>query len=558
MNINKNEMLKLSEKNFKKEKRNYIKSIPRYIKKEEKINTNENVDHNLNINYDIDGIIGIFSPNQIRKFINEQISINFTKIKPKTDTFYFIRNSLEYSIKEIEFINFGAIHLGSSYKIDVFLANLDYKIDLSVLNKIFSLYNLKIKSDCYNKLSFDKKKTVFNGLIALKNFFNLEECIKRVLDNSGIIFIEILGCKKNFNDYNVENLIEMVEKYINIKNDNFVLDFCISVLSHNSKIIYPKNDFLKNIGETPNYFQFFSYECPNVNRNKPKYKSSNKYLEDLNVIKVNFYSSTQDLFNKLSAQKYYPLLSKCLLKDIIADNTSYSSYFKQLDKYKEIQLKARAAQKPNAERIYYRFEFRLQAININELELRISKKLKPNNFTYFDKTKFLNLVENNVIFFLDFINSIEKKVLSTGKVVILESLFVNSYLRGNIFLLPFTTRLLRTEIKTFWKQTPYMLNKSNLDNVFSSSEHYDTLANFLKTINGINTKNKENITCFLKYRPLFNKKEIFLNEIKNLILTDQPKYDKNKKALFLENPVTFYKNNFLPSLKKSSILFNLI
>lgn len=217
-------------------------------------------------------------------------------------------------------------------------------------------------------------------------------------------------------------------QFIDLKHKNIVVDFCVSFYDSSGKIIYPKLKSLEMLGEKANYFGYFSFKCPSSHRYKNKYVSTSTFLREFEVYKINFYSTTQDLFNNLTTTKFYPRMSKNLMRDIFDNNNKYVNYERELKKLRSIITNFDNS--INNEEIFsYRFEFRLNIKETDLLQTKLHYYLNKESFIYLEKNSFLVITRDNLKTIYEYILKTTKALMNIGKFVLLEILFSLVYLK---------------------------------------------------------------------------------------------------------------------------------
>lgn len=555
--MNFSEEIQLSILNFKESKRNYCKSTPniKTIKNiEEKLVSNG--EQHLLITYDIDGILGVSSMEFVDTIVFANITILYTKAKPKINYLFLEHKNVSFDIKSCHFFNFGRIYIYNAFYINIFLINQKSAIQKIDLNDIFSSYNKKISNMQINILKYNHLQNKYEGNIPKENLKYFKTALLEKNEDF-FLYYELLGSKNILSATNIFNLLSKAQKFINIQNENFMVDFCINYTDLKGNIIYPKLTFLEDLGEKANFFQFFSYRCPCINRNKSKYITPKSKFLSYNISKINFYNSIQDTFDEISMSKFYPMATKSLLNDLFNDDFTFTSFNKAIKSYEEIKSRILKILHQKNSGLQYRFEFRLQSTTILDLSCDFENIVSNSSFIFYEKNNFLNNILKNFSTILDLMQFENKGITNLGKILLLEVLLVSCFLRGDCFKLPFTTSIQRKEFKDLWEVDIYSIEKENILNLFVNSEFIVSFEKFSSSVSFLKQEQIEIIHYILGFFPLLNCKEMLLEEIKNLILYNKTNIIKGAKKIFI-NPIDFFLSKYYPSLEHCDPIKQLI
>lgn len=380
--------IKLSIQNYKKKKQNYQKSMPNAESNKQLQSMAHTELGDLGKFYDIDAIIGMITLSSFEEVVRSNIKIAYTKSRPKAKGIIYTINDTDYDISDFETFNFGVIELANNNKIDFYLASFNCTITYTDLNLILSKYNTS------DELKFNKNKQSYEGTIERIYFHKFIRIIK--LFNPGFyIYFEIFGCKKLFFSDNTDILLGYVNRFIYSKHPNIFFDFCVSYFDKHKNIIFPRYVTLELLGEKANYYQFFLEKCVCVSRYKSKYVPSSKFLNSIKINKINFYSTLQDCFNDFSVSRFYPLLTKGLLEDLILGNTKFQNFNNELNKLRLVQQNIEDIINDNC-RVPYRFEFRITESEIEKISSAMYILIKNEHFIYLRRIDFRIFVLSNL------------------------------------------------------------------------------------------------------------------------------------------------------------------
>lgn len=535
--------IQLSIDNFKSSKRNYQKSIPNssvLIDLEENVSV-LNID--LKIQYDVDAIIGIIKKDIMQKVFISPIEISYNKTKIKVKEFFVKENENNFNIKNLNSLHFSTMKFSDNIRLEIYFITKKIKFNKNLINDIYRRYYLIIKNTSNLNIHFDSIKNEYKGRIPNSCLSILSFVISQVVpDEEVYIYFECFGTKKIFCS-NMKNYVFLeLEKYINVKHNTILIDFCMSYFDLSGNVIYPKTSVLLQMGERPNYFQFFSFKNPCVSRFRSKYVSCSKFFSENKINKLNFYSSTQDYFDELCVFGYYPILSKNLMNDILTKNNfeQYHKYSKELNKIKN---KIKTSLTTVHTLPSYRFEFRIPYEEVNKINFKLLNLLKVESFFYFNRSEFLDVIFKNTNTMLKIFNKIKKGLVNIGKFVILETILISSFLRGDIFKMPFSTPMLRGTVRSMWLNNFRVIEEEFFLRIVESDEHYEVLENFIKTVDFLDDIMREEILYLLQFKTIFFNKELLRSEINALIYCDQNFKDKEER-IYSINPIDFFINEY--------------
>lgn len=292
------------------------------------------------------------------------------------------------------------------------------------------------------------------------------------------------------------------------------------------------------MGERPNYYSFFSYKYPSVHRYRSKYVSCSKFLKVIDVSKVNFYSSLQDCFGEYTIFKYYPLISKELVEEIFEGDYDYKKYNKKMNNLKNIRDKINEVLNSDR-RLSYRFEFRMHETEINKLMSHIAIIIRTESFIYVNKIMFKLYALKNLETLIQVYESLPLSLIYVGQHVILETMIISGFLRGDIFHMPFTTVELRTLTKDLWIYGHSLLSEKKITNIISHDDQYVILESFCSTLKNISKHDLDIIKYLIELKEIFYCKILLYEEIERMLFFNQCVSNK-KERLFSINSSDFF------------------
>ncbi|RVD91044.1 hypothetical protein TUBRATIS_25180 [Tubulinosema ratisbonensis] len=540
--------IKLSIQNYKRSKQNYQKSMPNCEANKQIESMAHTELGELGRLYDIDAIIGMLNLNNFEEVIRSNIRINYTKSKPKAKGIIYTINEKDYDISDFETFNFGCIELSNNFKIDFYIASFNKVITISDMNLILSEFNTN------EELCFNKNKNSYEGVIERIYFHKFIRILKKF--NDYFIYFEIFGCKKLFFSDNITILRNYVNRFVYTKHHSLFFDFCISYFDKRKNIIYPRYVTLEILGEKANYFQFFLEKAVCVSRSKAKYVPSSKFFKTIQINKINFYSTLQDCFNKFCNTKFYPLITKGLLEDLMLGNNKFPNFTNELNKLLLVQEKLSDVISDNC-KVPYRFEFRCPESEIEKISTLMKTVIRNEHFIYLRRIDFRIYVINNLDLMISLLKTMNKSILHLPRFLLLETIIVSGFLRGDIIRIPFSTCGIRDLVKRLWSHGYIKWHDRTFERIMLHEDAFLILEEFIKTVKTLDTHEKDLVKYLIELREIYSNKVIFYEELQRMIFYEQ-KFEEKKVRRIITNPEEFFMKEFYPNLPKCEPLKLLI
>lgn len=150
-----------------------------------------------------------------------------------------------------------------------------------------------------------------------------------------------------------------------------------------------------------------------------------------------------------------------------------------------------------------------------------------------------------------------KSILHLPRFLILETILVSGFLRGDLLRIPFSTCGIRDLIKKLWSHGYIKYYEKTYERILNHEDTFLVLEEFCKTVKTLDTNEKELIKYLIDLREIYWNKNIFFEELERMIFYNQ-KFENKLVKRISRNPEEFFLNEFYVNLPKNEPLKLLI
>lgn len=163
--------------------------------------------------------------------------------------------------------------------------------------------------------------------------------------------------------------------------------------------------------------------------------------------------------------------------------------------------------------ISYRFEFRMSLKDVKNLTNRITNLFRRDHFIYIKNSDLQTNALKNFENMINIIETMPKAIINIGQFMLLETLMISGFLRGDYFLMPLSTCNLRIIEKNFWRYNRDVICDKEYFEFIQNDDNLLVFEEFYKTIKTLNDFDRDVISYILELKDIFSSSVLLYEEI---------------------------------------------